>query len=65
LNFPRERVIVSGDSANDLSMFKQGFPGIVVGNGHPELKDLRGESIFQATLPQAGGVLQGLQYWLG
>lgn len=60
-----QQVIVAGDSGNDLAMFQQGFRGIVVCNAHPELKALREPRIFQATSPCAGGVLQGLQHWVG
>ncbi len=56
-------VCVSGDSGNDLAMFQHDFLGIVVANAHPELKELRGPHIFQATLACAAGVLQGLQHW--
>ncbi|MFQ5976818.1 MAG: HAD-IIB family hydrolase [Candidatus Heimdallarchaeota archaeon] len=40
LGFDKEHVIVAGDSGNDVSMFEHGFKGIVVGNAHPELKEL-------------------------
>lgn len=59
-----DRVVVAGDSGNDLAMFQQGFRGVVVGNAHRELRELRGGEIFHADAPCAGGVLQGLQYWM-
>jgi sucrose-6F-phosphate phosphohydrolase len=59
-----ERVIVSGDSANDLAMFQHGFRGIVVGNAHAELKALRGPGIFQASRKYAAGVCEGLEHWI-
>lgn len=64
-SFRPERVIVSGDSANDLAMFDAPFRGIVVGNAHAELKRLDSHAIFQATRTHAAGVLEGLAHWLG
>jgi sucrose-6F-phosphate phosphohydrolase len=60
----RSRVIVAGDSGNDLDMFRQGFLGIVVGNAHPELTSLRDPKVFHATKCYAAGVLEGLSHWL-
>jgi mannosylfructose-6-phosphate phosphatase len=62
---PPRRVMVSGDSGNDRAMFEQGFRGIVVANAHAELKELTGPDIYQAHRPFAGGILEGLEYWLG
>jgi mannosylfructose-6-phosphate phosphatase len=59
-----ERVIVAGDSGNDLEMFRQGFRGIVVGNAQRELQDLKKPSIYHATGRFAEGVIEGLNYWL-
>lgn len=64
-SFAHDRVVVSGDSGNDLSMFEQGFRGIVVGNAHRELKRLDSPSVYQADRPHAAGVLQGLLHWFG
>jgi len=58
------RVMVSGDSGNDLSMFGRGYRGIVVGNAHDDLKALRGDGVFHSRRTHAAGVLEGLQYWL-
>ena len=60
-----ERVIVSGDTANDLAMFINGFRGVVVSNAHAELRRLDTPSVFQASRTHAGGVLEGLIHWLG
>ncbi len=62
---PRERVIVAGDSGNDLKMFEQdGFKGIAVANAHEELKALTEERIYHARGECAAGVLEGLKRWL-
>lgn len=58
------RVIVAGDSGNDLAMFTSGFHGIVVGNAQPELLSLKTSQVYHASAPFAGGVLEGLEYWL-
>ena len=62
---PAERVIVAGDSGNDLDMFTTPHPykGIIVGNAEPALKMLESPHIYQATAVQAAGVLAGLQHW--
>jgi sucrose-6F-phosphate phosphohydrolase len=57
-------VVVSGDSGNDLSMFQQGFRGIVVANAHPSLKALAGPDVYLSPHSFAHGVLDGLQHWL-
>ncbi|QGJ71692.1 Mannosylfructose-phosphate phosphatase [Planctomycetales bacterium 10988] len=64
LGVPADRVIVCGDSGNDLAMFQQGFCGIAVANAHPELKRLPAELVYQAETPFAGGVLEGVRHWL-
>lgn len=63
LNIEPGRVVVAGDSANDQEMFVEPYKGIVVANASPALKKLRGDHIYHAALPHAGGVLQGLRFW--
>lgn len=63
LQIPPQRVIVSGDTGNDKALFEQGFRGIVVGNAQPELKNLRGASVYHADSCFAYGVLEGIGYW--
>jgi mannosylfructose-6-phosphate phosphatase len=64
LGIPKDRVIVCGDSGNDLAMFKRRFWGIVVANAHPELKALEGPNVYVARQAYADGVLEGLKHWL-
>lgn len=61
--FPKEQVIVCGDSGNDLAMFQQGFRGVVVANGHQELQDLADPTVYHSPKPYARGVLDGVDYW--
>lgn len=63
LDVPASRVIVAGDSGNDLDMFHHDYRGIVVGNADHELKSLTGEHVYHARATHAGGVLEGLVYW--
>lgn len=60
----RDRTIVAGDSGNDLTMFQQGFRGIVVGNAQPELRANIDQGVYQATGHFAAGVMEGLKHWL-
>ena len=63
LGFDRRDVIVCGDSANDIAMFRCGFAGIVVGNAHPELKAMDDPLVYQSPHEYAKGVLDGIEYW--
>lgn len=58
-----EHVIVAGDSGNDVEMFVAPYRGIVVGNADADLKRLKGDHIYHAERPYAGGLLEGLRYW--
>jgi sucrose-6F-phosphate phosphohydrolase len=63
LHIPAERVVVAGDSANDLEMFTPPYKGIVVANADVELKQLQGDHVYHARYAHAAGVLEGLRYW--
>jgi len=58
-----ERVAVAGDSGNDRDMFIPPYRGIIVGNAGADLRQLTGDHIYHAQLPQAAGVLEGLRHW--
>ena len=64
LGHVQQDVVVCGDSANDLAMFQQGFRGIVVGNGHDELKQAACGHVYRARGHFAAGVREGIEYWL-
>lgn len=57
------KVIVAGDSGNDLAMFREGFRGIVVANAHEELITLDDANVYQAKAKFASGVVEGLRHW--
>ena len=59
-----DRVLVAGNSGNDVDLFRHQFHGIVVGNAHPELKRLGGHRVYLAREDHARGVVEGLRHWL-
>ncbi len=63
IGLPGDRVVVAGDSANDLDMFVSPFKGIIVANADPVLKALSGHNVYHAASPYATGVLEGLRHW--
>jgi sucrose-6F-phosphate phosphohydrolase len=65
LEVPGERVLVSGNSANDAALFRTPFRGIVVGNAHDELKALAGDRVYVSPETFARGVLDGIRHWTG
>ena len=59
-----DRLMVAGDSANDLAMFRACDRGIVVANARPELRDaVDPQRVYFARNPYAAGVLEGVRYW--
>lgn len=65
LGQPRERVVVAGDTLNDLALFRTGLRGVVVGNAEPALKRRVGERphVYLADGAGAAGVLEGLLHF--
>lgn len=57
------KVLVAGDTLNDLSMYHCGFKGVIVGNAEPELVEaLQGdENIFISREAGAGGILDAME----
>ena len=45
-------------------MLSMGWPGIIVGNAHPELKALRDNHVYHAKGEYADGVVEGAKHWL-
>jgi sucrose phosphatase-like protein len=58
-----ERVIVCGDSGNDLDMFRAGFRGIIVGNAHEELKKYEDANVYHAVGDYSRGIIEGLRHF--
>jgi len=64
LNVSLRRLIVAGDSANDLAMFQVAAHGIVVGNGRDELKQAAPQHrTYFARRERAAGVIEGLVHF--
>lgn len=64
LGIPSERLIVGGDSANDVQMFQAARKGIVVGNARDALRSaVNPDYVCFATDTYARGLLEGLRYW--
>ena len=61
---PYDHVVVSGDSGNDLSLYEQGFRGIVIANAHQVIREQTGRSVYHAHEARAAGVQEGLEHWL-
>ena len=60
-----ERVLVAGDTLNDLSLFQTGFDGVAVANSEPRLIDaVAGMStVYRSPLPGAGGIFDALCHY--
>ena len=59
-----ERLLVAGDSGNDIEMLRGETLGVVVGNYSPEVDELRGEPrIYFAEGEYATGVLEGVDHY--
>jgi sucrose-phosphate synthase len=59
-----DRVLVAGDSGNDVEMLNGDTLGVVVGNHSPELERLRDrDRIFFAEGHYAWGILQGMEHY--
>lgn len=51
------KILVAGDSGNDLEMLTLGFPSVIVGNAQPELLECPDSPmIFRASKACAGGI---------
>ena len=66
LGWSPSRVLVAGDTLNDLSMFETGLRGVAVSNSEPRLaaavRDMA--HVHKAARPGAAGVLEALaQFW--
>lgn len=62
LKLPRNRVLVAGDTLNDLSMFETGLAGAIVGGAEAELLAATQNlsSAYRCKTPGAGGILEAI-----
>lgn len=65
LNFETSSIVVAGDTLNDLSLFKTGYRGIVVGGAEAKLLDaLQGSgNVYLAESRGAAGIAEGLKHY--
>lgn len=62
--FPPEKVLVAGDSGNDVGMLLGHSLGVVVANYSPELERFRNRPrIYFAKAAHARGLLEGIEYY--
>ncbi|KDN82234.1 hypothetical protein KCH_59430 [Kitasatospora cheerisanensis KCTC 2395] len=69
LNWPMDTVLVAGDSLNDLSLFRLGAHGVIVGGAEPALGAAVGDDplVHRPDRPGAAGILAALRSlgWVG
>ena len=58
LDIDREKVLVAGDTLNDLSLFQTGLQGVAVGNAEPKLVEVLSAlpHIYRSPHPGAAGI---------
>ncbi len=62
--FAPDKVLVAGDSGNDMGMLLGRTLGVVVANYSPELEKLRRRPrIYFAKAPHARGIIEGIDYY--
>ncbi len=65
-NMEDAKLLVAGDSGNDLEMLTLGFPSVIVGNAQPELLESPDHpQIFRAARPCAGGIHEAWLHFHG
>ena len=57
------QVIACGDSGNDVTLFAQGFRGVIVANAEEALASIVPAETYRSPLTHADGVLDGFRYW--
>ena len=65
LGLAHSRVLVAGDTLNDLSMYAAGFQGVCVGESEPALvaATLQLANVLHADAPGCGGILQAIEHF--
>lgn len=65
LGFSPQRVLVAGDTLNDLSMYSASFPGVCVGGSEPALLAATSalDNVFHAVAPGCGGILEAIKFF--
>ena len=65
LGIASPRVLVAGDTLNDLSMYGTGFVGVCVGDSEPALLDATSalDNVLHAGKPGCGGILEAISHF--
>ncbi|GHE33632.1 glucosylglycerol-phosphate synthase [Sphingobacterium griseoflavum] len=65
LHVDEDAVLVAGDTLNDLSLYRTGYKGVVVGQAEPGLIEQTAEDthVYQAQEPGAGGILESFSHF--
>jgi len=65
LQLPHERILVAGDTLNDLSMYVAGFQGVCVGESETALLEATAamDSVLHADATGCGGILQAIDHF--
>ena len=65
LEIDPERVLVAGDTLNDLAMYQQGYNGVCVGESEQGLLDQTKEvaNVYHAEEPGCGGIVEAISYF--
>lgn len=65
LGLDKDRVLVAGDTLNDLSMFTAGFQGVCVGQSEPALVRATQQlaNVLHADAAGCGGILQAIDHF--
>lgn len=63
-NIPFEKILVAGDSGNDIEMLKGDMLGVVVANYSKELEELKGgRRIYFSDKKFSAGIKDGIEYY--
>jgi hydroxymethylpyrimidine pyrophosphatase-like HAD family hydrolase len=65
LALPHDRVLLAGDTLNDLSLFQTGLKGVAVGNSEPALFDAIADFpwVHRSPWPGAAGIADALRHF--
>ncbi len=65
LQVPQEKVLVAGDTLNDLSLYGRGFRGVIVGEAEEALTEAAQElsDVYVSDTAGAGGILEALDHF--
>lgn len=65
LEYPASKVLVAGDTLNDLAMYKCGYKGVAVGKSEERLLNATASitNVYHAEAPGAGGILEAMDHF--